>query len=93
VILFASPNITSAGQAAIQAAADQYQSLGSVSLQIIGYADVSTSEAFNVRLSERRAMAIAAILERLGVRRSDMSVVGKGASNPPLNDRVEIVFP
>lgn len=93
VVLFASPDINPAGQAVIEAAANQYRSAGSVPLQINGYADISSSEAVNLRLSERRATQVATGLAQLGVRRSDMTVTGKGASNPALNDRVEIVFP
>jgi hypothetical protein len=93
VVLFNQNNITPAGQDVIRAAASQYHTSGSVLLQVTGYTDDSASAGFNLRLSERRAMAVATVLESLGVRRSDMSVSGKGASNPPLNDRVEIVFP
>ena len=58
---------------------------------------------YNQRLSERRANAVAAALERLGVPRSDMVVAGHSFNDlrvptppgvrEPQNRRVEIVFP
>jgi OmpA-OmpF porin, OOP family len=96
-------NITPEGTQIIQLAANQYRSGGSVRLQVTGYTDLSGSAGFNQRLSERRAAAVAAALERLGVPRSDMAVTGRGANDPrvptppgvrePQNRRVEIVFP
>jgi OmpA-OmpF porin, OOP family len=96
-------NITPEGMQVIQLAANQYKSGGSVRLQVTGYTDLSGSAAYNQRLSERRANAVAAALERLGVPRSDMAVTGRGMNDPrvptpvgvrePQNRRVEIVFP
>jgi outer membrane protein OmpA-like peptidoglycan-associated protein len=96
-------NITPEGMQVIQLAANQYKSGGSVRLQVTGYTDLSGSAGYNQRLSERRANAVAAALERLGVQRSDMTVAGRGMNDPrvptpvgvrePQNRRVEIVFP
>jgi outer membrane protein OmpA-like peptidoglycan-associated protein len=96
-------NITPEGMQVIQLAANQYKSGGSVRLQVTGYTDLSGSPGYNQRLSERRANAVAGALERLGVPRSDMTVAGRGMSDPrvptpvgvrePQNRRVEIVFP
>ena len=71
-------NITPEGQQIIQLAANQYRSGGRVTLQVTGYTDTSGSPGYNQRLSERRANAVAAALERLGVPRSDMVVAGRG---------------
>jgi len=60
-------NITPEGQQIIQLAANQYRSGGRVTLQVTGYTDTSGSAGYNQRLSERRANAVAAALERLGV--------------------------
>ena len=46
-----------------------------------GYTDTSGSPGYNQRLSERRANAVAAALERLGVPRSDMVVAGRGKND------------
>ena len=96
-------NITPEGQQIIQLAANQYRSGGRVTLQVTGYTDTSGSAGYNQRLSERRANAVAAALERLGVPRSDMVVAGRGENDlrvptpngvrEPQNRRVEIVFP
>ena len=74
-----------------------------MTLQVTGYTDLSGSAGYNQRLSERRANAVAAALERLGVARGDMVVAGRGMNDPrvptppgvrePQNRRVEIVFP
>ena len=96
-------NITAEGQQILVLAANQYKSGGRVQLQVTGYTDLSGSASYNQRLSERRANAVAAALERLGVPRSDMVVTGRGMNDPrvptapgvrePQNRRVEIVFP
>jgi len=96
-------NITPEGQQIIQLAANQYHSGGHVTLQVTGYTDTTGSAGYNQRLSERRANAVAAALERLGVPRSDMVVAGRGMNDlrvptppgvrEPQNRRVEIVFP
>jgi OmpA-OmpF porin, OOP family len=96
-------NITPEGQQIIQLAANQYKSGGRVTLQVTGYTDTTGSAGYNQRLSERRANAVAAALERLGVPRSDMVVAGRGMNDlrvptppgvrEPQNRRVEIVFP
>jgi outer membrane protein OmpA-like peptidoglycan-associated protein/opacity protein-like surface antigen len=96
-------NITPEGMQILQLAANQYKSGGRVQLQVTGYTDLSGSAGYNQRLSERRANAVAAALEKLGVPRSDMVVTGRGMNDPrvptapgvrePQNRRVEIVFP
>ena len=96
-------NITPEGMQIVQLAANQYRSGGHVTLQVTGYTDTSGSAGYNQRLSERRANAVAAALERLGVPRSDMVVAGRGQNDlrvptpdgvrEPQNRRVEIVFP
>jgi len=70
-------------------------------LTITGHADKSGGDAYNAKLSQRRADNIAAALERLGVPRGDMTVVAKGEGQPkvdtadgvrePANRRVEIL--
>jgi outer membrane protein OmpA-like peptidoglycan-associated protein len=96
-------NITAEGQQILVLAANQYKSGGRVQLQVTGYTDLSGSAGYNQRLSERRANAVAAALEKLGVPRSDMVVTGRGMNDPrvptapgvrePQNRRVEIVLP
>ena len=96
-------NITPEGQRIIALAADHYKAGGRVQLTVTGFTDTTGSASYNQRLSERRANAVAAALERLGVPRSDMIVSGRGMNDlrvptppgvrEPQNRRVEIVFP
>jgi OmpA-OmpF porin, OOP family len=96
-------NITAEGDRIIQLAAQQYKAGGSVKLQVTGYTDTTGSYAYNQRLSERRANAVATKLVAYGVARSDMSVAGRSFNDlrvptppgvrEPQNRRVEILFP
>jgi len=76
---------------------------GSVSrIEVSGHADRSGTPQYNQRLSERRAQAVAAELERRGIPRSGITIQGFGESRPlvptadgvrePQNRRVEIVL-
>jgi len=96
-------NITPEGERIIEVAAQQYKAGGAVRLQVTGYTDTTGSYAYNQRLSERRANAVAARLAALGVARSDMAVAGRSFNDlrvptplgvrEPQNRRVEILFP
>jgi OmpA-OmpF porin, OOP family len=96
-------NITSEGMQILEAAAAHYKAGGAVQIQVTGYTDLTGSPGYNQRLSERRASAVATVLERLGVPRNEMVVTGRGMNDPrvptplgvrePQNRRVEIVFP
>ena len=96
-------NITPEGERIIELAAQQYKAGGSVKIQVNGYTDTTGSFAYNQRLSERRANAVASRLAALGVARSDMAVAGHSFNDlrvptppgvrEPQNRRVEIVFP
>jgi outer membrane protein OmpA-like peptidoglycan-associated protein len=96
-------NITPEGERIIQLAAQQYKAGGAVKIQVNGYTDTTGSFAYNQRLSERRANAVASRLAALGVAKSDMAVVGHSFNDlrvptplgvrEPQNRRVEIVFP
>ena len=95
--------ITQDGTRIIEQAADAYRAGAPVRIQVTGYTDRSGSPAYNQRLSERRASAVADALTRLGVPRGDMTVGGRGENDnrvptadgmrEPQNRRVEIVFP
>ena len=96
-------NITPEGEKIIELAAQQYKAGGSVRIQVNGYTDTTGSFAYNQRLSERRANAVAGRLAALGVARSDMAVSGRSFNDlrvptplgvrEPQNRRVEILFP
>lgn len=55
---------------------------GAPRVVVVGHADTSGSAAYNVRLSERRAMAVADALVSAGVDQSKLSVDWKGESQP-----------
>ena len=71
-------------------------------IEVAGHADLTGSDPYNMRLSLRRAQAVAAELARLGVPRESITTQGFGKRNPliqtaegvrePQNRRVEIVF-
>ncbi len=96
-------NITPEGMQILEAAAAHYKAGGAVQIQVTGYTDLTGSPGYNQRLSERRANAVATVLERLGIPRNEMAVSGRGMNDPrvptplgvrePQNRRVEIVFP
>jgi OOP family OmpA-OmpF porin len=96
-------NITPEGMQILEAAAAHYKAGGAVQIQVTGYTDLTGSPGYNQRLSERRANAVATVLQRLGVPREQMAVAGRGMNDPrvptplgvrePQNRRVEIVFP
>jgi len=86
----------------ISAAYEASASFGNAPVQIIGHADRSGSNDYNMRLSERRATVVADTLRRLGLADSAMSVTWKGETDPlistadgvrePQNRRVQIVL-
>jgi outer membrane protein OmpA-like peptidoglycan-associated protein len=91
-----------AKQTIAQAAADAKR--GNVArIRATGHADRSGPEAYNMRLSMRRAVAVKGELVRLGLADKDIALVAKGETEPlvptpdgvrePQNRRVEIVFP
>src|SRR5262245_26796349 len=55
---------------------------GDVNISVDGYTDSIGTEAYNQKLSERRARAVAEYLERQGVAANRMTVRGFGKSNP-----------
>ena len=96
-------NITPEGMQILEAAAAHWKAGGAVQIQVTGYTDLTGSAGYNQRLSERRANAVATVLQRLGIPRNEMIVAGRGMNDPrvptplgvrePQNRRVEIVFP
>ena len=65
----------------VQEAAN-YSSAGhATKVTVVGYTDTSGSVAYNVRLSERRAKAVADALVGMGVAQTTLSVDWKGKTN------------
>ncbi len=95
-------DLTDRARAIIAEAAQNAQRAGTTRIEIAGHADRAGTPQYNQRLSERRAQAVAAELERRGIARSAMTVQAFGESRPlvptadgvrePQNRRVEIVL-
>ncbi|MFM2149454.1 MAG: hypothetical protein RLZZ187_1760 [Pseudomonadota bacterium] len=95
-------DLTDRARAIIAEAAQNAQRTGSARIEVAGHADRSGTPQYNQRLSERRAQAVAAELERRGIARSAMAIQAFGESRPlvptadgvrePQNRRVEIVL-
>jgi outer membrane protein OmpA-like peptidoglycan-associated protein len=95
-------DLTDRARAIIAEAATNAGRVGTTRIEIAGHADRSGTPQYNQALSERRAAAVAAELERRGIARSAMTVQAFGESRPlvptadgvrePQNRRVEIVL-
>ena len=96
-------NLTPDARRVIEAAAQSYKATGSARIDVSGYTDLAGMQAYNLRLSQRRADAVAAYLEKQGVPKSALDVKWFGKEHPrvptpdgvrePQNRRVEIVMP
>ncbi len=82
--------LTSDAQAIVQQAAQTAQQ-APTSIRVVGHTDTSGSSAYNLRLSERRAKAVADALLGLGVQGSQVNVswVGKTELAVPTPDGVK----
>ena len=92
--------LTPEAQAVVQQAADYAKSGATTSVVVVGHTDTSGSNAYNMRLSERRAKAVADALVGAGVAQTGLQVDWKGESDlavatpdgvkEPLNRRATI---
>jgi outer membrane protein OmpA-like peptidoglycan-associated protein len=95
-------NIRPDAQRVLDAAAAYAKRRGLVRVNLAGHADRSGPAKYNMGLSLRRARAVRAAFLKLGVSGRDISLVGRGESQPlvatadgvrePRNRRVEIAF-
>lgn len=99
---FDSAELDRSSKAALDRAVDVIKSHSEkVSLGVVGHTDSRGDEAYNQKLSERRAAAVVDYLVSKGVSRSSLSASGKGEAEPiesnateegrALNRRVELV--
>ena len=96
-------NLTPDARRVIEAAAQSYKATGSARIDVSGYTDLAGTQAYNLRLSQRRADAVAAYLIKQGVPKNVLDVKWFGKEHPrvptpdgvrePQNRRVEIVMP
>jgi len=95
-------NLTDRARQIVAEAAQNSRVANVTRIEVSGHADRSGSPQYNQRLSQRRADAVAAELERQGVPRNAMVIQAFGESRPlvptadgvrePQNRRVEIVL-
>ena len=74
--------LTPEAQAVVQEAANYASAGHATKVVVVGHTDTSGSSAYNVRLSERRAKAVADALVGMGVAQTALSVDWKGETMP-----------
>lgn len=97
---FNSSGLRSASRSSLREMASVFENYPNTTIRVEGYTDSIGSNAYNERLSERRASSVANYLENLGVRGARIDTIGYGesrarasngtASGRQLNRRVEI---
>ena len=99
---FDKSDLTSAGRQIVDQAAMNAPAAKVTQIAVTGHTDTVGSDEYNMRLSKRRAMSVAAELEAHGIPESEIAIVAKGKRDPlvptgdgvrePQNRRVEIVY-
>jgi len=74
--------LTPEAQTVVQEAASYAQQGGATAVQVVGHADTSGSARYNIRLSERRARAVADAMVGLGVNPSVITADWRGEAAP-----------
>ncbi len=100
---FDNANLTPEARALVVKAADSFKVGGKPRVDLTGHADRAGSDAYNMKLSKRRAESVKAALIAQGILANQITVTAKGESAPlmptpdgvrePQNRRVEIVLP
>ena len=93
-------NITPQAHETIEQAANMHRAMGNAPISVVGHADKSGPNNYNMALSMRRANAVKDTLVREGVNQQAIQVAGRGEEQPlvqtadgvrePQNRRVEI---
>jgi outer membrane protein OmpA-like peptidoglycan-associated protein len=86
----------------VDTAANNAKNPGVTRIDVTGHTDTVGSDAYNLRLSRRRAEAVAAELEKQGIPASEIAIYAKGKKDllvptadgvrEPQNRRVQIVY-
>ena len=77
-----SAELTADGKATLDEVAERLTQLKFVSGTVVGHTDSTGSEAYNQRLSERRAQSVASYLEGKGIAVGRLAASGAGESQP-----------
>jgi OOP family OmpA-OmpF porin len=99
---FNKSDLTPNARSVVDQAATNAKSNNVTRLEVTGYTDTVGSDAYNMRLSRRRAESVASELEAQGVGSSEIAIFAKGKHDllvptgdgvrEPQNRRVQIVF-
>ena len=99
---FNKSDLTSAARGIVDQAASNAESSHVTQLEVTGYTDTVGSDAYNMRLSRRRAESVSAELQAKGVPASEIAIYAKGKHDllvptadgvrEPQNRRVQIVY-
>ncbi len=79
---FDSAELDAESKAALDAAVDVIKSHSAVKMDVVGYTDTSGPEAYNLKLSERRAQAAVDYLVSQGIDADQLRAVGRGEADP-----------
>jgi OOP family OmpA-OmpF porin len=79
---FGSADLTADDVKILEEVVENLKRLNFISGTVVGHTDSVGSEAYNQRLSERRAQTVATFLEERGIAPGRLKVVGKGESQP-----------
>jgi OOP family OmpA-OmpF porin len=100
---FNKSDLTPEARTIVDRASENAKTAAVTRLEVTGYTDTVGSDAYNMRLSRRRAESVAAELEKSGVSASEIAIFAKGKHDllvptadgvrEPQNRRVQIVFP
>ena len=79
---FDSAQISETDGLILDVAAEQISTQPGIRVRVVGHTDSAGAEAYNQRLSERRASAVADYLAGKGIPRSQLTFEGRGESSP-----------
>jgi outer membrane protein OmpA-like peptidoglycan-associated protein len=74
--------LRSASRSALSEMADVFEKYSQTTIAVEGHADSTGSEAYNQRLSERRASSVSSYLRSMGVDGYRLDEIGFGESRP-----------
>ena len=94
--------VTPDARAILEQAADDARSGNAVSIQVVGHADASGGDDYNMDLSQRRSQSVKSALAQMGINRGAMDTIARGETDllvptadgvkEPQNRRVEVTF-